>query len=81
MEQITAMENGPAVHCNVYEYCTGRHPAEGHCWEIARSTCDFHYVFNVCTDCIVYLYERDNAQVTRKDIRKILQHRQPARHN
>lgn len=75
MEQITAIENGPAVHCNVYDYCAGRHLKEGHCWEIARSKCDFHYVFNVCSDCIVFLYDRDSTLVTRRDIEEILQDR------
>lgn len=79
MEQITAMGNGPAVHCNVYDYCSGRHLGKEHCWEIARSKCDFHYVFNVCSDCIVYLYENDSRMVSREDIEQILQHRCPGR--
>ncbi|HER63256.1 MAG TPA: hypothetical protein ENO11_04700 [Desulfobacteraceae bacterium] len=76
MEQITAIKNGPAVHCNVFDYCAGKDSDEIRCWEIARSACDFHYVFNVCTDCIVYLYEKDITP--RKEIEQILESRKHA---
>lgn len=74
MEQIDTIENGPAVHCNVYNYCAGR-PEGIHCWEIARSKGDFHYVFNVCSDCIVYLFEKNVTLISRKDIKQILRNR------
>jgi hypothetical protein len=77
MEQISATGNGPAVHCNIFEHCRGNHPENEHCWEIARAKGDFHYVFNVCSDCIVYLYEQNSRAVSRKDIEQILQHRRP----
>jgi len=78
MKQNSKIAKGEAaVHCNVYDYCVGSQPGECHCWEVARTKCDFHYVFNVCTDCIVYLYAREseNAEISKKDIERILQKR------
>ena len=77
MKEIKRIGSRPAVHCNVFDYCSGKHVEETHCWEVARSNCDFHYVFNVCSDCIVYLYEHDSANMSRKDIELILQNRGP----
>lgn len=77
MKQKSTMERGAVVHCNVFDYCAGNHLEEVRCWEVARSKCDFHYVFNVCTDCIVYLYEAESRGISRKDIESILQKRKP----
>ena len=77
MEQINTISRGPSVHCNVFDYCSGNQLEEVHCWEVARSECDFHYVFNVCSDCIVYLYENNSMDISRKDIEVILQKRRP----
>ncbi|GAB4337185.1 MAG: hypothetical protein Kow0089_08230 [Desulfobulbaceae bacterium] len=78
MEQLSiAMKRGPAARCNVFDYCAGNHLEEVRCWEVARSQCDFHYVFNVCDDCIVYLYQHDTGEVTRQDIERILRQREP----
>lgn len=77
MKETNKTGSRPSVHCNVFDYCSDKHYEEVHCWEVARSKCDFHYVFNVCTDCIVYLYEHDANPVSRKDIELILQKRGP----
>jgi len=81
MKQINTRMKGPAVHCNVLDYCAGNHMEEVHCWEVARSERDFHFMFNVCPDCIVYLYEQDTARMSRKDIELILQKREPGLDN
>ena len=77
MEQSSSISKKPSVHCNVFDYCNGNHLEKGHCWEVAQLKCDFHYVFNVCTDCIVYLYENSSMDMSRKDIESILQKRGP----
>ena len=77
MGQFKAVKNGPSVHCNIFDYCAGKNLEEVRCWEVARSKCDFHYVFNVCSDCIVYLYERGSMDMSKKDIELILQKREP----
>ena len=77
MGQINKVNKGPEVHCNVFDYCAGKTKKETHCWEVARSQCDFHYVFNVCSDCIVYLYEHDTIGLSKRDIEQILQMRPP----
>ena len=66
MEHVNTIEKGAAVHCNVFDYCAGMRAKNDHCWEVARSKCDFHYVFNVCSECIVYLYEQGNMGITRE---------------
>ena len=81
MEQVNAIEKRPMVHCNVFDYCAGMHSKSDHCWEVARSKCDFQYVFNVCSECIVYLYEQGNMGMSREDIELILQKRNPAQDN
>ena len=77
MEQIKTIEKSPSVHCNVFAYCNGNHAEKAHCWEIAQLKCDFHYLFNVCTDCIVYLYEHNSLNMPRKEIEAILEERDP----
>ena len=77
MKQKSTMEKKAAVNCNVFDYCAGNHMEEVRCWEVARSNCDFQYVFNVCSDCIVYLYEQETMNFSRKDIELILQKRKP----
>jgi hypothetical protein len=77
MKEINRIGSGPAVHCNVFDYCSGKQSKKDQCWEVARSNCDFQYVFNVCSDCIVYLYGHDNANMSKKDIELILQKRSP----
>lgn len=77
MDKIKGTGGKPAVHCNVFDYCCGKQLEEVQCWEVARSNCDFQYVFNVCSDCIIYLYEHDSATMSRKDIELILQKRGP----
>ena len=77
MKRINTVSNGPSVHCNVFDYCSANQSDKGHCWEVARSNCDFHYVFNICTDCIVYLYNKNGMEMSRKDIDGILQQRKP----
>lgn len=79
MKQIKSSSNKqPSVHCNVFDYCNGNQKEKAYCWEVAQLKCDFHYVFNVCTDCIVYLYENSSMNMSRKDIESILQHREPS---
>ena len=77
MEQMNCNSKGPSVHCNVFDYCSGNQLEESHCWEVAQSRCDFHYVFNVCSDCIVYLYGNNSVSISKKDIDIILQKRNP----
>ncbi len=81
MKQISITGRRPAVQCNVLDYCACNHMEEVHCWEVARSERDFHFTFNVCPDCIVYLYEQDTARMSRKDIELILQKRDPVLDN
>ena len=81
MKEINTASNGPSVHCNVFDYCSGNKSNNDRCWEVARSNCDFHYVFNVCSDCIVYLYNNNGMGMSRKDIDGILQQRKPAQDN
>lgn len=75
MEEIQTIENRPSVHCNILEYCAKSDTVEMHCWELARSKCDFRYVFNICQECIVYLYQYENSKMSREDIEFILQKR------
>lgn len=77
MEQIKSNSYNPTVNCNVFEYCNGNQREKAHCWEVAQLKCDFHYVFNVCTDCIIYLYENNSINLSRQDIESILQQRGP----
>jgi hypothetical protein len=78
MNQIKTNSTSPSVHCNVFDYCSGNQHEKARCWEVAQLKCDFHYVFNVCTDCIVYLYENNSMDMPRKDIENILQQRETA---
>ena len=77
MKETKRTAGRPEVHCNVFDYCCEKRTKECRCWEVAQSNCDFQYVFNVCSDCIVYLYERDSARMSRKDIEMILEKRTP----
>ena len=77
MNQIKTNVKSPSVHCNVFDYCNGNKLEKAQCWEVAQLKCDFHYVFNVCTDCIVYLYEKNSLDISRQDIENILQKRDP----
>jgi len=77
MEPKKKMDQGPAVHCNVFEYCAGRQSGGMRCWELAQVESDFHFVFNVCSDCIVYLYGQENTVMTRQVIEQIILKRQP----
>ena len=81
MQQTHTMTKSPSVHCNVFDYCSGNQLEKAHCWEVARTKCDFHYVFNVCSDCIVYLYENNSLEISKKDIEVILQRRDPVLNN
>lgn len=77
MKETNRTGSRPAVHCNVFDYCCGKQLEEVQCWEVARSNSDFHYVFNVCSDCIIYLYDHGGSGISRKDIELILQKRRP----
>lgn len=83
MRQSKTIIKGPSIHCNIFDFCANKNLEEVHCWEVARSKCDFHYVFNVCSDCLVYLYEheRESMKISREDIELILQKRQPMMEN
>lgn len=77
MEKIQGIENRPAVRCNILDYCGESDTVQMHCWELARSKSDFRYVFNICQECIVYLYQYENGVISREDIEFILQQRTP----
>jgi hypothetical protein len=55
--------------------CPARSEPETPCWEIAKRIEAFHDVSNTCSDCIVYLLQKETSVLNNKEIQKILRHR------
>lgn len=60
------------VHCDVFTFCCSNKKEPLHCWEMAQAENDFHFLYNICADCIVYLYSQDNDAMPKKDIEAIM---------
>ena len=43
------------------EECSARNE-ESKCWDIARKMGDYQATLNVCSDCLVYLSQHENAK-------------------
>lgn len=58
--------------CEGTDNCLARKQSEKACWEIAGELEDYRSVFNVCTDCIVYLLKHEGNTMPKKKIRAIV---------
>ena len=63
------------VQCDILKKRIAQPSTEVTCWKIAQESNDFRFAFNVCYDCIVYLYASDNPAFTRQEIDRILHER------
>ncbi len=55
------------------EECAARKVENKSCWEIAKELGDFRNRLNVCSDCLVYLSQHENAILSPAEIRKIIE--------
>lgn len=60
------------VQCEVFEYNLVNSQNKTSCWEMARQVKDFRYLYNICQDCIVYLFGQDNNVFTQNEMENIL---------
>jgi len=55
--------------------CLSRSDAKIPCWQIAKRVGSFQHVSNTCRECIVYLLQNETSVINKKEIFKILTHR------
>jgi len=72
MKQVEKKECRNKVHCNVFAFCCTSEEENLHCWEMAEQQNDFHFQYNVCRDCFVFLHVDESSPLTQRDIDQIL---------
>lgn len=70
--QMDKKECRNKVHCDVFLFCCSNKKEPLHCWEMAKEVNDFHFQYNICHDCIVYLYSQDSQTMPKKEIEAIM---------
>ena len=53
--------------------CVARSEKSKFCWEIARDLGDYRNRLNVCSDCLVYLSQHENAILSPDEIKMIIE--------
>ena len=63
------------TNCDHWD-CLARNEPETPCWQIAKRVGSFSDVSNTCRDCIVYILHNETSVISKKEILKILTHRE-----
>lgn len=72
MRQMDKKECSQKVRCNVFAFCCTNEKEGLHCWEMAEAQNDFHYQYNICRDCFIYLHTDESSPLTTSDIEQII---------
>lgn len=67
------------IQCHVFEQYTAQSLNVTSCWDFAKKSGDFRFTYNVCQDCIVYIYSCEKDKHARQYIEKILAERSKTR--
>jgi len=62
------------INCDHLD-CLARREPETPCWEIAKRVEAFRDISNTCSDCIVYLFQKETSVLSKKEIQGILSNR------
>jgi hypothetical protein len=62
------------INCDHLD-CLARSEPETPCWEIAKRVEAFRDISNTCSDCIVYLFQKETSVLSKKEIQGILSNR------
>jgi hypothetical protein len=73
MDSYSDMKCWEIINCAKLD-CLARSEPKTPCWEIAKKTESYQEVFNACSDCIVYLLQKETSILSKK-IREILSQR------
>ncbi len=69
------------LQCNVFEKNLAQGRSNTNCWEMARQTQDDRFMYNICQDCIVYLFEHEEGVFTENEMEQILSQRKVTCHS
>lgn len=68
------------VNCHVLEKHIAQAKQKSSCWNMAKEIDDSWFYGNICQDCIVHVYSKENNEHTQKDLEKILDERKKILH-
>ena len=68
-------ECAKVIQCDVFSNHLAHGGKDSSCWEMARQAKDFRFLYNVCQDCIVYLFSRKENVFSKNEIRDIISKR------
>jgi hypothetical protein len=74
MTLCTDLKCWEIINCDHWD-CLARREPETPCWQLAKKIGSFRDISNTCRDCLVYLAQKENSVLSKKEIFEILNHR------
>lgn len=76
MKKMSGWPCWKVMNCGIQRvHCPAYHQPETPCWEIARKLNDYRRLYDICSDCIVYVFKQENSVLSDQEIEAIMKHK------